>query len=214
MKNHQLTIANYLDIASFPWKEVFDGCSYPWEALPNILPYIEKLFREGIVKGNYNGRDDVYVGEGTVIQSGVEIDGPAIIGKNCYLGHACLLRNGCILGEGVKIGHAAEIKHAILLNGSAAAHLNFVGDSIIGNEVNISGGAVLANFRLDKKNVYLKIGSERLETGLIKFGSIVGDGCNIGVNAVLNPGTLLGKNCIVYPLSVLKGVYEAEQVIK
>lgn len=213
MTNHQQAIDKFFDISSFPWKDIFVSVNYPWEVLPEIETYIENIFKSGMIKGNYHGRSDVYIGEGTTVQPGVEIVGPAIIGKNCFLGHASLFRNGCIIGDNVTIGHAVEVKHSLFLNGSAAAHLNYVGDSIIGTNANISGGAMLANFRLDKKSVSVKIGTSHIDTGLTKFGAIVGDGSTIGVNAVLNPGTILGKNCIVYPLTSVKGVYEESSTI-
>lgn len=209
-----LTTEHLFDISSFPFKDLFAHSTYPWEALPKIEQYITSLFKEKKLVGNYQEREDVFIGEGTVIQPGVEIVGPAIIGSNCLIGHASLLRNGCIIGDNVHIGHAVEIKHSVLLNGSAAAHLNYIGDSVIGNNVNLSGGSILANFRLDKQPVMIKTGDERIETGLQKCGAMIGDGANIGVNAVLNPGTVLGKDCIVYPLQLVTGVYEKTTIIK
>ncbi|MBI2622689.1 MAG: hypothetical protein HYW64_01170, partial [Candidatus Levybacteria bacterium] len=163
-------------------------------------------------KPNYG--KNIFIGKDTLVEDYAVIKGPAIIGKNCFIGHASYLRGGCILGDNVHIGHGAEIKNSILLNNAIAAHLNYIGDSIIGSNVNISGGAMLANFRFDKKSVTIKTENKRIDTGLSKFGAILGDNSTIGVNAVLNPGTLLGKNTIVYPLTSVKGVHKDGEVIR
>lgn len=187
----------------------------PWESVSQIMPYIQKLFMTHAVSANYKEGKEVHVGQGTKIHPSVEINGPAIIGKNCIINHTAFLREGCIIGDNVHIGHAVELKHSIILNNSIIAHLNYVGDSIIGNNVNISGGAILANFRLDKQNISIKnTDGSKIETGLQKFGAAVGDNTVIGVNSVLNPGTLLGKNTIVYPLKSVSGVNENNAIIK
>src|ERR1035437_4782326 len=178
-----------LDGLSFP--ELFRNLNYPWEAINKIRDYIDSK----------TSAENVVIGEGTVIEKDAVIKGKAIIGKNCLIGNAVLMRGNCILGDNVQIGHGVELKHSIVLNNSSIAHLNYVGDSIVGNNVNISGGAVVANFGLDKGEISVKINGQKINTGLTKFGAIIGDNCVIGVNAVLNPGTILGKNCIVYPLT-------------
>ena len=213
MQERQLTVSNYFDISVFQYKDIFDNITYPWEALAKILPYIETYFSQKKITGNYKEKKNILIGEGTTIQAGVEIVGPAIIGKNCSIGHVSLLRDGCIIGDNVHIGHAIELKHSIVLNNIAIAHLNYVGDSIIGNDVNISGGSIVANLRLDQKTVVVKTSTQKINTGLQKFGAIIGDGSNIGVNAVLNPGTLLGKQTTVYPLTSVTGVHEKGEII-
>lgn len=197
----------FFDYSPSEHSVLFENSENVWEILPKIDDYIINLFKSGKITANYKDREFVFVDESATVHETAEIEGPAIIGKNCVVSHASYLRDGCILEDGVRIGHASEIKHSVLLNNASAAHLNYIGDSIIGNNVNVSGGAVLANFRLDKKNVMVKVEGEKLETGLEKFGAVIGDGSNIGVNSVLNPGTILGKNCIVYPLQSVTGVY-------
>lgn len=204
----------FFDLAGISFADIFGNVKYTWEVLPRVKKYIEKMFDDGLIVGNYKDKKYVFIEEGTVVSPGVEIIGPAIIGKNCFLGHASLFRENCLLADNVHIGHGAEIKNSIFLKNSVAAHLNYVGDSIVGGNVNISGGAMLANFRLDKKPVSVKIGNERIDTGFEKFSSIVGDNSFIGVNAVLNPGTVLSKNCIVYPLTSVSGFYKEGFQIK
>src|ERR1035437_3463959 len=177
-----------LDGLSFP--ELFRNLNYPWEAINKIRDYIDSK----------TSTENVVIGEGTVIEKDAVIKGKAIIGKNCLIGNAVLMRGNCILGDNVQIGHGVELKNVIILNNSSIAHLNYVGDSIVGNDVNISAGAIVANLRLDKKEILVNIQGEKINTSLAKFGAIIGDGCTVGVNSVLNPGTILGKNCVVYPL--------------
>lgn len=204
----------FLDFTDFSWEQVFDDTKFVWEALPNIRNFILDQFERKILTANYKDKKDVFVGEGSIIHEGAVIEGPAIIGKNCIIGHCSLLRENCILGDNVHIGHGVEVKNSVFLSNATAAHLNYIGDSVIGNNVNISGGAIMANFRLDKKPVIVRINEEKIDTGLQKFGSVIGDGSSIGVNAVLNPGTILGRNTIVYPLVSVTGVHENDEIIK
>lgn len=208
------TAEKFFDLSSFEFRDIFEGVEFVWEALPKIGSYLESLFSKGIIVGNYKNKKNVFIGEGSVVRDNVEILGPVIIGKNCIISHASYLRENCLLGNNVHIGHAVEVKNSIFLNGGVAAHLNYIGDSVIGNNVNISGGAMLANFRLDKKPVTVRNGKAFIETRLQKFSSIIGDDSNIGVNAVLNPGTILGKKTIVYPLISVKGAHQDNEIIK
>lgn len=205
---------NFFDLSDFEFKDIFSDIDSVWDVLPKIGPYLELLFSNKILIGNYKGKKNVFIGEGSVVHDNVEILGPVIIGKNCIISHASYLRENCLLGDNVRIGHAVEVKNSIFLTGGVAAHLNYIGDSVIGNNVNISGGAMLANFRLDKKPVAIRNREEIINTNLEKFGAIVGDDSIIGVNAVLNPGTILGKKTIVYPLISVKGAHLDNGIIK
>lgn len=204
----------FFDFKNCFFSDVFNGIESVWEVLPKISEYINSQFKEKVYKCNYKNEKDIFIGEGTIIEEGVSIKGPAIIGKNCFIGHACLVRENCLIGNNVHLGHATEIKNSIFLNGAVAAHLNYIGDSIIGNNVNLAAGVILANFRLDKKTVSIRMGEQRIETHLLKFGSIIGDDSNVGVNSVLNPGTILGKKTIVYPLTSVRGVHQNGPIIK
>lgn len=207
-------IENFIDISSFKFSDIFAGKENGWEALPEIENYILNLFKNGKIKANYKKSDCIYVGEGTKIMQGTEIIGPAIIGNNCFISNSVLIRNNCLIGDNVQIGHGCEVKNSIFLDNSAAAHLNYVGDSIVGNKVNISGGAIIANYRLDKKPVTVSHENKKYETGLVKFGALIGDNTTVGVNSVLNPGTILGKNSIVFPLTCVSGVHGENEIIK
>lgn len=192
----------FFDLSSFEHKEIFDS-ENAWEVLLKISGYIKNFSKES-----------VFVGENTTIEEGALIKGPAIIGKNCLIAHGAYIRENVIIGNNVKIGHSVELKNSIILNNSNIAHLNYVGDSVIGNNVNFSGGAITANFRLDGQNIKIKHENQKIETGLAKFGAIIGDSSRIGVNSVLNPGTILSKNSKIYPLTSVFGVHLNEEIIK
>lgn len=207
-----LSPQSFFDMTGFPHREIFSTCQFVWEALPKIGIYISELFKSGKIKANYG--EDIFLGEGTLVEPGAYIAGPAILGKNCRIGHAAYLRENILVGDNCVLGHGLEVKNSLFLPGAVAAHLNYVGDSILGREVNLSAGVILANFRLDKKSVSVRAGEKTYETKLLKFGAVVGDGGRVGVNSVLNPGTVLGKNCRVYPLTSVRGYHPAESVIR
>lgn len=206
MTDYNLLNNNLFDLDSSPFKELLYNKN-PWESIADLSEFIENLFRSNKITANYKDKKNVFVGEGTLVHPTVDIVGPAIIGTNCDIRHTAYLRENCLIGDNVVIGHAVEVKHSIFLNSSAANHFCYIGDSIIGNHVNISGGAIFANLRLDKKKILIKYNNNKIDTGLNKFGSAIGDNSVIGVNSVLNPGTILGKNTFVFPLKSASGVY-------
>lgn len=214
MRDTLFTPEEYFDLADVSFSDIFDTCVHVWDALPRIEDYIAGQFERGIIKPNYKDSSNIFIGEGTTIEPHVVINGPAIIGRNCTISHGAYFRGGVLLGDNVHIGHGSEVKHSILMNGSAVAHLNVVLDSIFGKRVNFSGGAVTANYRFDKQPVTIKHAGAVYETGLSKCGALIGDDSNIGVNSVLNPGTVLGKKTIVYPLKVITGMHPALSVLK
>lgn len=211
--NNTLSLSSLIDTNEFPLQDILKGEKL-WDPIKNLKDFINDCFAKGIIKPNYKDSKNIYIGEGTKILESALILGPAIIGKNCIIGHASFIRENCLLGDDVTIGHATEIKNSIFLNKSVAAHLNYVGDSIIGNNVNIAGGVIIANYRLDKKTVRVNLGSENVDSELLKLGAIIGDNSNIGTNSVLNPGTILGKNTLVYPLSSVTGTHNEGEIIK
>ena len=206
------TPETFFDLIDFPFKDLFLGIENVWEVLPKMDEFIHKQFKNGDIKGNY--KENIYIGEGTMVHETALIVGPALIGKNVTIAHGSYIRGGCIIGDNINVGHGSEIKHTVLLNNSKVPHLNYVCDSIVGNKVNFGVGAVVANYRLDKQPIRIKMNGETIETGLRKLGAILGDNSSIGANAVLNPGTILGKGAIVYPLTSVTGVYEHEAVIR
>lgn len=203
----EIKIEDFFEIKNFRWKKIFNNLNFPWEAIPNISQFVQDRLDDF-------GMSKVFLDKGTIIQDTARIEGSAIVGKNCMIGHGVLIRNDVIIGDNVSIGHGVEVKHSIVMNNTSIAHLNYVGDSVIGSRVNISGGAILANWRFDKQKIKIKINEEFIQTGLEKLGAIVGDNCTIGVNSVLNPGTVLGKNSFVYPLVSVAGFQEENSILK
>lgn len=145
-------------------------------------------------------RESISIGRGTKIDPGVYIEGPCWIGKDCHIRHGAMIRGGSILNDRCMVGHGTEIKQSILLEDAAATHLCYVGDSILGQGVNLGAGVKCANLRLDRKPIAIQAGGERINTGLRKLGAILGDGVQIGCNCVLNPGTLIGPQSVSQPL--------------
>lgn len=214
MDNKLFSPSNFFDLNNVFFADFISGFSISWQIVSGIESYIKEQFSSGNFRPNYRQQDAIFIGEGSVINEGAFIKGPAIIGRNCVIGHGALLRENCLIGDNVQMGHAVEIKNSIVMNNSKVAHLNYVGDSVIGCNVNISGGAMLANFRLDKHSVTVKYKDKKIDTGLVKFGSIIGDNSVVGANAVLNPGTILSKNCSVFPLVSVSGYYPSNETVK
>lgn len=189
----------------FSHANLFSESQNLWDPIKNLDLYIE----------NFLGPTrEIFIGKDVEIDPSVKIKDKLIIGNNSTIADSVLIRGNCIIGDNVHIGHGVEIKHSIILNNSAVAHLNYVGDAIIGRDVNIGGGVIVANWRFDKKNITLKINDEKLDTGMEKFGALIGDGSRIGVNSAINPGTILGKNSVVYPLVSVYGSHIEGSIIK
>lgn len=176
----------------------------PWNSIADLNDVIERHLKT--LGPDYSVKEGVAIHKTALIGHNVTIKAPAIISEGCFVGSNSYLRNGVYLAPGAKVGISCEIKTSILLEDSAVAHFNFVGESIIGAEVNIEAGAVLANHYNEREDdtVYVMLKGKRISTGLHKFGSIVGDGCRIGANAVLSPGTLLPPNSIVKRLQLIE----------
>ncbi len=203
-------VNDYFALEGFVHSALWKKGEPVWAALWNINEYLKQHpFRIEIdIPPNVflQNPEEISIGKGTVIEPGVMIIGPCIVGKNCVLKHGAYLREGCILGDGCHVGHSSELKHSILLNHAAATHFVYVGDSILGTAVNLGAGVKCANLRLDRAEVAVVSDGKKWKTGLKKLGAIVGDRTQIGCNCVLNPGTLVGKECFSHPLMNVRGV--------
>ena len=180
------------------------GESSPWATIDHLEETIVRL--QESLGDDYTVRDGVAIHHTAIIGHNVTIKVPAIISANCFVGSNSYLRNGVFLAPGAKVGISCEVKTSVMLEGSSIAHFNFVGDSIIGHDVNIEAGAILANHYNEREDdtVFVHIDGKRIPTGLHKFGSLVGDGCRIGANAVLSPGTLLKPKTVVRRLQLVE----------
>lgn len=212
-----ITLQDLFDPIYFKHSELFVGRTYPWEviaALPGYLAGGVTGKQEGEIQPGAVVTGSVDIGKGTVIEAGAVVFGPAIIGENCLIRSGAYIRGNAIIDDGVKVGHSTEIKNSILLAGSNAAHFNYVGDSILGYKAHLAGGVILSNSKLLAGSVVVKDLDKTYDTGLKKFGASIGDGADIGCNAVLNPGTIIGKNSIVYPLVNWRGVLASDMIAK
>jgi carbonic anhydrase/acetyltransferase-like protein (isoleucine patch superfamily) len=159
--------------------------------------------------------EEIHVGPGVVVEPGALVKGPTIIDGNTEVRQGAYIRGKCILGRGCVVGHTTEMKSSVMLNGAKAGHFAYIGDSILGNFTNLGAGAKLANLKIGGAPVVIKAGGQKIDTGLRKFGAIIGDGVEIGCNAVTNPGTLLGRNAMVLPVSSVRaGYYPPESMVR
>ena len=208
----------FKEMEGFRFKEVFEGCIYPWEALTNIKLFLQREVVEKdlhvnkaevgefcSIKGNY------FIDEGTVIHQNVTIEGPVMIGKNVEIQSGALIRPGSIIGDNCVVGHGSEIKNTIMQNKSKVASLAFAGDTILGKSTRIGSGIILANRRFDQKNIVIKINGEKIDSGRDFFGAIVGDSSRIGANAATLPGTMIGPYTWILPTLQVRGFIPAEK---
>ena len=193
-------------------KELFETSEYPWEMLPKIKDVIEKLLETGI-DGFSELKPGVLVGQNVQIADTVTIDAPAIIGHGTEIRPGAYIRGNVITGEDCVMGNSSEYKNCILLDKVQTPHYNYVGDSILGNKSHTGAGTICSNLKSDGKAIVVR-GEENYETGLRKIGGILADGADVGCGCVINPGTVIGKNTSVYPLTSLRGVYPANCIVK
>lgn len=209
----------FFDLSQFSHASLFDEKAYPWLTLPKIEPYLKQAAL-GSIEGTISPQaylinpEQITIGAGTVVEPGAYIQGPCIIGKNCTVRHGAYIRGNFICGDRCVIGHDSEIKNAIFLNETHAAHFAYVGDSILGNKVNLGAGTKCANLKLDNTYVAIRYEGLRIETPLRKLGAIIGDGTQIGCNSVTNPGVLMGRGVLCYPCLNVGGSIPSRSVIR
>ncbi len=232
------TVAELFDLAQTEHAALFDGCEFAWDALKKIEPYLAKVTKQN-PPPRFPGAsigERVIIGAGTTVEPGAMIIGPAIIGKNCRIRHNAYLRENVIVGDDCVVGNSSELKNALLFNGAQVPHFNYVGDSILGYKAHLGAGVKISNVKLFPGNVQVEvqslkskgqslgtgdaapgtlgIGLETLDSGLRKFGALLGDGAEAGCNAVLNPGSILGRGAVVYPNVFWRGILPANMIAK
>ncbi len=210
----EFTIENMLDLNETIAKALFEGKTYPWEVLPEIGTFIKKL-GESLDPEEYERRgEDVWIARTASVAPTAYINGPAIIGKNAEVRHCAFIRGNAIVGEGSVVGNSTELKNVVLFNSVQVPHYNYVGDSVLGYKSHMGAGSICSNVKSDKKLVVVKNGEEKIETGLKKFGAMLGDHVEVGCGSVLNPGTVIGRNTNIYPLSPVRGCVPADSIYK
>ncbi|MGI6070949.1 MAG: UDP-N-acetylglucosamine pyrophosphorylase [Blautia sp.] len=212
MKNY--TIENLLDLNETMAAELFEGKTYPWEVLPQIKDFILKL-GQTLDPEEYDCRDgNVWIAKSAQVAPTACICGPAIIGKDTEVRHCAFIRGNAIVGEGCVVGNSTELKNVVLFNKVQVPHYNYVGDSVLGYKSHMGAGSICSNVKSDKKLVVVKGDSESVETGLKKFGAMLGDHVEVGCGSVLNPGTVIGRNSNIYPLSPVRGCVPENSIYK
>ena len=194
---------NMLNMNATIARNLFDRVDYPWEVLPLIKDYILEIIPT--LDSDYiKLKNDVYVHKTVKIEEGAYINGPTIICENSVIRHNAYIRGSVIIGKNSVIGNSTEVKNSILFDKVECPHFNYVGDSVLGEHAHLGAGVILSNVRSDKKEV----------NGLRKCGSILGNNAEIGCNSVLCPGTIIGENSSVYPLTMVKGEVESNMIVK
>ena len=192
--------------------ELFENTEYPWEALPQIKNHVKKILAEPPA-GFTSLKENVLIGENVKISPTATIEAPAVIGAGTEIRPGAYLRGNVITGENCVIGNSSELKNCVLMEHVQVPHYNYVGDSILGNGAHMGAGSICSNLKSGGGNITVH-GDEEYPTGLRKLGAILGDGADIGCGCVLNPGTVVGKGTNVYPLTSVRGVIGAHQIVK
>ena len=207
-------ITNLYNLEETIAKDIFTGCKYPWEVLPKIKDFIVTL-GESLNSEEYDKIDNnIWIAKSAKIAPTAYIAGPVIIGKDTEVRHCAFIRGNAIVGNNCVVGNSTELKNVILFNNVQVPHYNYVGDSILGYKSHMGAGSITSNVKSDKKLVVVKDGDEKIETGLKKFGCMIGDNVEVGCGSVLNPGSVIGRNSNIYPLSSVRGVIASNSIYK
>ena len=191
--------------------------THVWDALKQVASYLQFRLKPAI-EGRMIGKPfisgAVFIGKGTTVEQGAMIKGPAWIGEDCEVRNGCYIRENVVVGNGVVLGNSCEFKNCIILDEAEIPHFSYVGDSILGYKSHLGAGVILSNVRLDRREIVVKAPSAPIATGLKKFGAVIGDKAEIGCNAVLSPGSVIGRNALIYPGTQWRGVAPANSIVK
>ena len=195
-------------------KPLLEGFEHPWEALPKIKEFIISLGKS-LPKDRFDEvSENVWIAKSATIFPSAHIAGPCIIDEEAEVRHCAFIRGSAIIGKGCVVGNSTELKNCILFDNVQVPHFNYIGDSILGYKSHLGAGAITSNVKSDKTPVTVATDDGKIETGLKKFGAMVGDYTEVGCNSVLNPGTVLGRNCTVYPTSCVRGYIKENHIYK
>ncbi len=207
-------ICNLYNLEETIAKKLLESVTYPWEVLPKISDFILEIGNQlDMDKYNKIG-EDIWIAKTATVAPTAYIHGPAIIGEEAEIRHCAFIRGKAIVGNGAVVGNSTELKNVILFNKVQVPHYNYVGDSILGYKSHMGAGSITSNVKSDKKLVVVKNGKEKIETGIKKFGAMLGDEVEVGCGSVLNPGTVVGRNSNIYPLSSVRGVVPKNSIYK
>ncbi len=210
----ELTVKELYTLDETIAKDIFEGVTYPWEVLPKISEFILRL-GETLSEEEYDKvGEDVWIAKSAKVFESAYIHGPAIIGKEAQVRHCAFIRGNAIVGEGAVVGNSTELKNVILFNKVQVPHYNYVGDSVLGYKAHMGAGSITSNVKSDKKLVVVKTPKGNIETGMKKFGAMLGDEVEVGCGTVLNPGSVVGSHTNIYPLSCVRGYVPGGSIYK
>ena len=209
-----IEIKNLYDLEQTIAKDIFEGLIYPWEVLPKIKDFIIELGKS-LPKDIYEEKgENIWIAKNAKVAPTACLNGPLIIDEEAEIRHCAFVRGSAIVGKGAVVGNSTELKNVILFNKVQVPHYNYVGDSVLGYKAHMGAGSITSNVKSDKKLVVVKGEDIRIETGLKKFGAMLGDNVEVGCNSVLNPGTVVGRSSNIYPTSCVRGVVPANAIHK
>ena len=214
MNKEELMIGSLLDLSKTYAAKIFEGLTYPWEALPKISDYIMAV-GPSLSKDEFDQiGDNIWVAKTAKVAPTAFLSGPLIICPGAEVRHCAFIRGSAIVGSGSVVGNSTELKNSIIFQNAQVPHYNYIGDSILGYKAHLGAGAITSNLKSDKSIVTVPEDEGRINTELKKFGAIVGDNVEVGCNSVLNPGTVIGRGTTVYPLSMVRGTVPANTIYK
>lgn len=209
-----LKCKNLFDFSQSITKELLEEKEYPWEVLSEIGSFILKIGNQLSEEDYIKQGEDIWIAKSAIVAPTAYIHGPAIIGKDAEIRHCAFIRGNAIVGEGAVVGNSTELKNVILFNKVQVPHYNYVGDSILGYRSHMGAGAITSNVKSDKTPIVIKFREKKVETKRKKMGAILGDFVEVGCGSVLNPGTIIGSNTNIYPLSMVRGYVPAGSIYK
>ena len=210
--------SDFFDLSRTRYAAIYEGCEFVWEALKRLPDFIKEVLKPGIegtvMDGAHLLSDEVFIGKGTVVEPGAVIKGPAIIGEDCEIRKGAYIRGNVIVGDGAVVGNSCELKVALLHDGANVPHFAYVGDSLLGYKAHLGAGVKVSNVKLIREPVVVTVEGRSYNTGLIKFGAVVGDNVDVGCNTVLNPGSLIGPRSIIYTNTQWRGYLPPDSIAK
>jgi len=210
----KITIQDLYNLNETIAAELFEGLTYPWEALPGIGEFIKRLGATLSEEEYERVAQDVWIARSAKVFPSAYIHGPVIVGKGAEVRHCAFIRGNALIGEGAVVGNSTELKNVVLFNQVQVPHYNYVGDSILGYKAHMGAGSITSNVKSDKKLVMVHTPEGDIETGIKKFGAMIGDHVEVGCGSVLNPGTIVGRGSSIYPLSSVRGVIPEKSIYK
>ena len=209
----EIEIRRLFDLNHTIAAELFEGRRYPWEVLGDIGDFIKKLGNKLDPELYDHPAADIWIAKDAVIAPTAQLNGPLIVDQGAEIRQCAFIRGSAIIGKGAVVGNSVELKNCVLFDGVQVPHFNYVGDSVLGYLAHMGAGSVTSNVRSDKRRIIVHAG-EGIHTDRKKVGAMLGDRAEIGCNSVLNPGTVVGRDCIIYPASCVRGVIPENHIYK